>query len=141
MRGSWLLGAPRLLFSVLLGLGAVGEALRGALGGPLLFGAALAGGILFERFVISPIWNFSLRFESNPARTLESSITDEATAVTSFDGNGEGIVSIEVDGQIVQVLARLQPSDRELGVRVRAGQRLRIEEVNASNNHCTVSLL
>jgi hypothetical protein len=137
----WLLSAPRVLFAVLLGLGATGELLRGVLGGSLQLLAALAGGILFERIMIAPAWKFWLRFASNPARTLESAIADEATAVTSFDANGEGIVSIEVDGQVVQILGRLRPDDRSMGARVRAGQRLRIEEVNPANNRCTVSVL
>ena len=50
-----------------------------------------------------------MRFASTPASMLESAVTDEATAVTSFDANGQGIVSVEVDGQIVQILATLQP--------------------------------
>jgi hypothetical protein len=137
----WLLAAPRVLFAVLLGLGATGELLRGVLGGSLQLAAAVAGGILFERILIAPAWKFWLRFASNPARTLESTIADEATAVTSFDANGEGIVSIEVDGQVVQVLGRLRTDDRSMGAKVRAGQRLRIEEVNPANNRCTVSVL
>ncbi|MGH9888488.1 MAG: hypothetical protein ACREBE_23345, partial [bacterium] len=73
--------------------------------------------------------------------TLESAIADEATAVTAFDANGQGIVSLEVDGQVVQILATLQPDDRLLGTRVRAGQRVRIQDVNAAKNCCTVTLL
>lgn len=112
------------------------------LGGPFLFAGALAGGIAFERFIVSPLWNFTMRFASTPATTLESAITGEATAVTSFDANGQGIVSIEVDGQVVQILATLQSNDRLLGgPRVRAGQRVRIDDVNAEKNCCTVSIL
>jgi hypothetical protein len=69
-------------------------------------------------------------------------VSDEATAVTSFDANGQGIISLEVDGQVVQVLATLRPDDRALGpARVRAGQRVRIDEVDAAQNRCTVSLI
>jgi hypothetical protein len=82
-----------------------------------------------------------MRFASLPAQTLESAITDEATAVTAFDANGQGIVAIEVDGQVQQILATLKPDDRLLGTRVRAGQRLRIEDVDAERNRCTVTLL
>jgi hypothetical protein len=112
------------------------------LGGPLLFAAAIAGGLLFERVLVSPLWNFAMRFASTPAVTLESAVTDEATAVTSFDANGQGIVSLEVDGQVVQILATLRPDDRALGTaRIRAGQRVRIEDVDAAKNRCTVSLI
>lgn len=140
-RAFWAITSPRFLFSALLGFGTTGELLHPVLGGPLLFAAALAGAVLFERAIVTPLWNFSMRFASAPAATLESAVTDEATAVTAFDANGQGIVSLEVDGQVVQVLATLQSADRDLGVRVRAGQRVRIEDVNAANNRCTVSLL
>jgi len=138
----WAITSPRFLFSFVLGFGAVGELLRPALGGPLLLLAALGGGVLFERVIVSPLWNFTMRFASAPAVTLESAVTDEATAVTSFDENGQGIVSLEVDGQVVQILATLRPDDRLLGAaRVRAGQRVRIDEVDAEQNRCTVSLI
>ncbi len=138
----WALISPRILFSLALGFGAAGELVSPILpGGVFRAVAALAGALLFERFLVTPLWNFTMRFASQPALTLESAIEDEATAVTSFDANGQGIVSVEVDGQIVQVLATLLPADRSLGVRVRAGQRVRIEDVNASAGRCTVSLI
>jgi hypothetical protein len=47
-----------------------------------------------------------------------------------------------VDGQIQQILATLSANDRLLaGARVRAGQRLRIEDVDAERNRCTVTIL
>ena len=137
----WLVTSPRFLFSLALGFGVVGELMRPMLRGPLLLVAAIAGAVVFERLIVTPLWNFTMRFASTPALTLESAIADEATAVTSFDAQGHGIVSLEVDGQVVQILATLQPSDRDLGVRVRAGQRVRIEDVNPTSNQCTVSAL
>jgi hypothetical protein len=138
----WTITSPRFLFSLVLGFGTAGELLRPVLGGPLLLAAAVAGGVLFERVLVSPLWNLAMRFASAPAVTLESSVADEATAVTSFDANGQGIVSLEVDGQVVQILATLRPDDRALGAaRVRAGQRVRIDEVDAEQNRCTVSLI
>ena len=140
-RAFWAITSPRFLFSLALGFGAVGEATRPVLGGVLQLAVAILGGILFERAIVTPLWNFAMRFASAPARTLESAVADEATAVTAFDANGHGIVSIEVDGQIVQCLATLNRGDQDLGVRVRAGQRVRIEDVNSSQNRCTVSLI
>jgi hypothetical protein len=137
----WSIMSPRFLFSFALGFGAAGELFKSALGGPALFAAAVGGAVLFERLLVSPLWNFTMRFASEPATTLESAITDEATAVTSFDANGQGIVSLEVDGQVHQILATLKASDRLPGTRVRAGQRLRIEDVDAERNRCTVTLL
>jgi hypothetical protein len=133
--------SPRVLFSLALGFGVSGLLLRPFVGEPLLIAGAVLGGILFDRVIVSPLWNFAMRFASKPAATLESAVSDEATAVTAFDHNGEGIVSIEVDGQIVQILATLQPNDRLLGTRIRAGQRVRIEEVNTEKNCCTVSII
>lgn len=139
-RTFWAITSPRVLFSFALGFGVLGEATH-TLGEPVQFVAAILGGLVFERFLVTPLWNFAMRFASTPAQTLESAVTDEATAVTSFDASGQGIVSIEVDGQIVQCLATLTSGDRDLGVRVRAGQRLRIDDVNSAQNRCTVSII
>ena len=140
-RTLWTLTSPRFLFSFALGVGATGLLLRPVLDGPMLLGAALVGGAMFERYVVSPLWNFTMRFASTPASTLESAVASEATAVTSFDANGQGIVSVEVDGQIVQILATLRAHDRQFGgARIRAGQRLHIESVDADRHCCTVSL-
>ena len=133
--------SPRYLFSLALGFGATGELLRPVLGGPMLALVAVLGGIAFERILVTPLWNFTMRFASAPATTLEDAIADEAMAVTAFDANGQGIVSVELDGQVVQILATLQPNDRLLGTRVRAGQRVRIEEVDPAKNCCTVSIV
>lgn len=137
----WAVTSPRFVFSFLLGFGLAGEMLRDHLGGGALAVAALAGAVVFERAIVSPLWGLAMRFASRPAQTLESAVADEAVAVTGFDANGQGIVSVEVDGQVVQILATLQQADRQLGIRVRAGQRVRIEDVNAAANRCTVSLL
>ena len=74
------------------------------------------------------------------ALTLESCPGDDATAVTTFDGRGHGIVSIELDGQVVQLLATLRASERADGRRLTAGARVRIEDVDTVRNRCTVSL-
>jgi hypothetical protein len=133
--------SPRVLFSVCLGLGTAGLVLRPVLGGPLLFAAALAAGVVFERILVTPIWNFAFRFESRPALTLESATGSEATAVSSFDANGQGLISIEVDGQIVQLLGTLRASDREFRPKIPSGTKLRVEDVDADRNRCTVSLI
>jgi hypothetical protein len=140
-RSFWTITSPRFLFSLALGFGTAGELFRPLLGGPFLVAAALVGAVVFERAIVSPLWNLTMRFASTPASTLESAVTDEATAVTSFDQNGQGIVSLEVDGQVVQILATLRADDQLLPARVRAGQRVRIEDVNVTKNSCTVSLI
>ncbi|MEO6876942.1 MAG: hypothetical protein ABI205_00585, partial [Gemmatimonadaceae bacterium] len=89
----WAVASPRHLFSFFLGFGAVGDLLRPMLGGPILLAAAIVGALLFDRVVVSPLWNLSMRFASTPASMLESAVTDDATAVTAFDANGQGIVA------------------------------------------------
>jgi len=140
--GGWFLSflSPRVLFSVLIGIGAAGILLGGLLPDPLRLAAAVAAGFAFELLAVRPVWNFFFRFGSEPALTLESAVTDTATAVTGFNQAGEGVVKIELDGQIVQVLARLSPADRATGTRVHAGDTLVVEEVDAARNCCTVSL-
>jgi len=140
-RALWTIASPRFLFSFALGFGATGIIARQALSGALLAAAAVGGAVLLERALVTPLWSLIMRFASKPAQMLESAVADEATAVTAFDPNGHGIVSLEVDGQIQQILATLSAEDRRLGVRVRAGQRVRIDDVDAERNRCTVSLL
>ena len=108
--------------------------------GIILCGSALAIGIVFERALVTPLWNFAFRFASNPALTLESAIMSDATAVTAFDAHGQGLIAVEVDGRLVQLLGTLQQVDKELRSKVVAGSRLRIEAVDAARNRCTVSL-
>jgi hypothetical protein len=133
--------SPRVAFSVLVGFGATGLLLRGMLGEPALLAAALGGGIAFEWLLVAPVWRFFFRFASAPAETLESIVSDEARAVTSFDADGHGLVAVELDGQVVQLLATLNASERSAARKVRAGDRLRIEAVDDTRNRCTVTYL
>jgi hypothetical protein len=138
---AWQLMSPRIIFSILFGVGVAGKIFRPLLGGIPLLLLAIAGGLAFERFLAMPIWNFVMRFGSNPAMTLESAITGEATVVSSFDAKGDGLVAVEINGHLVQLLATLQSSENASGTRVRAGDRVRIEDIDAARNRCTVSRL
>jgi hypothetical protein len=130
--------SPRLLFSFLVGFGA-GGILASALNEPLRLVAAVAAGIAFEALLVGPLWRFLFRFESREASTLETAIEDEARAVTGFDANGNGLVALELDGQLVQLLATLAPDERARGVRIRSGDVVRISEVDAERGRCTVT--
>lgn len=140
-RGLLALLSPRPIFSLLLGFGAVGLIFGSLVGGALLLGVAALGGLLFELVLVRPVWNFLFRFESTPALTLESCIGDEARAATSFDAKGNGVIALELDGQVVQLLGSLRPEDRDAGIRIRAGDPVRIDEVDAERNRCTVRLV
>ena len=130
--------SPRLLFSLMVGFGAGGIAAT-ALGEPFRFGAAILAAAAFETLAVGPLWRFLFRFESRPAATLESVVEDEARAVTGFDANGCGLVAVDVDGQVIQLLATLAPDDRSRGVRIRSGDMVRIAEVDAARGRCTVT--
>jgi hypothetical protein len=130
--------SPRLLFALLVGFGA-GGIIGTPLGEPFRFGAAILAAVGFETLLVGPLWRFLFRFESQPAATLESAIEDEARAVTGFDANGCGLVAVDVDGQIIQLLATLATDDRERGVRIRSGDMVRIAEVDPARGRCTVT--
>jgi hypothetical protein len=132
--------SPRLLFAFLLGFGVVGLAVHALVAGTLLLVIALAGGVAVERLLVRPVWNLALRFASNPALTLESAVTSEGTAVTAFDASGNGIVSLEIDGQVVQLLGSVAAGERERAGRIRAGDRVLVEDVDTVRNRCTVSV-
>jgi hypothetical protein len=132
---------PRVAFSVLVGFGAAGLLLRPLLPEPGLLVASLGAGLVFEWGLVAPLWRFLFRFASAPAQTLESVVSDEARAVTSFDANGNGLVAVELDGQVVQLLATLKSTERAAARQVRAGDRLRVEAVDDTRNRCTVTYL
>lgn len=137
----WLLMTPRFLFALLLGFGLAGVLLQSVLGGTLLLAAAVLGAVVVERALVNPLWKLALRFASNPATTLDGAIESDAVAVSNFDRNGQGIIAVEVDGHVQQVLATLCAADQAAGARVRAGQRVRIDEVDGERQRCSVSLL
>lgn len=134
---SWL--SPRVLFNFLVGFGATGLIAERLVGPVLALPIAALGGIGFEAFVVRPIFNSLFRFESQPAQTLGSALMSEGRAVTGFDANGNGLISLELGGEIVQVLGTQLKDERAAGVRIRAGDIVRIEEVDDSRNRCTVS--
>ena len=129
--------SPRVLFSLLVGFGA-GGLLGEPLGAWLQLIAAIVGATVFEALLVRPLWRFLFRFESRPALTLESAIEDDARAVTAFDASGCGLVALEVVGQIVQLLATLNADERTRGVRVRAGDVVRVADVDPARGRCTV---
>jgi len=132
---------PRVVFSILVGFGAAGMLLRPLLPEPGLLAASLGAGFAFEWGLVAPVWRFLFRFASEPAETLETIVSDEARAVTSFDTNGNGLVAVELDGQVVQLRATLNAEERASARKVRAGDRLRIEAVDETRNRCTVTYL
>ncbi|MFL5505198.1 MAG: hypothetical protein ACJ79B_00185 [Gemmatimonadaceae bacterium] len=134
---SWL--SPRVLFNLLVGFGATGLIVERLVGPFLALPIAALGAFAFETIVVRPIFNSLFRFESDPAQTLESAIMSEARAVTGFDKHGNGLIALELGGEVIQILGTLTRDERTAGVRVRAGDAVRIEEVDGARNRATVS--
>jgi hypothetical protein len=134
---SWL--SPRVLFNFLVGFGATGLLVERLVGPVLALPIAVVGGVAFEALVVRPLFNSLFRFESRPAQTLESALMSEGRAVTGFDSRGNGLISLELGGEVVQVLGTQLSQERASGVRIRAGDIVRIEEVDSTRNRCTVS--
>lgn len=139
--GNWLssLFSPRVLFALLVGFGA-GGLLAAPLGEPWRAGAAVLAAAAFEGLLVGPLWRMLFRFESSPAATLETAIEDDARAVMGFDANGQGLVALDVDGQVVQLLATLSSEDRARGARVRSGDLVRVSSIDAARHRCTVRI-
>jgi len=131
--------SPRVLFALLVGFGA-GGLLASPLGEPWRAGAAVLAAAAFEGLLVGPLWRMLFRFESSPAATLESTIEDDARAVMGFDANGQGLVALDVDGQVVQLLATLNAEDRARGARVRSGDLVRVSSIDAARHRCTVRI-
>lgn len=129
---------PRLLFSLALGAGATGLLTRHWLGGALLAGVAIAGAVVFESLFVRPLWTFAFRFAGRPAAMLESALYERATVATAFDADGYGLVTVPLDGQVRQVLARLPEAERS-GPRLHAGDTVRVTDVDLAAQRVTVS--
>jgi hypothetical protein len=127
------------MFNFLVGFGATGLIVERLVGPVFALPIAALGGMGFEAFIVRPLFNSLFRFESQPAQTLESALMSEGRAVTGFDANGNGLIALELGGEVVQVLGTQLIGDRQAGVRIRAGDIVRIEEVDDSRNRCTVS--
>jgi hypothetical protein len=121
--------SPRAIFSLALGFGAIGMTVS-FLPPILAILVAGAGAILFERLLVEPYWNAMFKFASTPAKNLESVKGATATANTNFDANGQGLIELELDGQVRQVLGTLQDKTSS----VSRGQQVRIEAVNKDGN-------
>lgn len=133
------LPSPRAVFSVLALYGAMGNALvhAGRLA-PVLAGfVALLPALAVERFVVSPLWNLMFRFQGEPSSPLHELLMQDAKAVTVFR-NGRGIVAVERDGRLVQFMARL--AEDQVALRVRVGERLRVDEVDGTKECLVVRL-
>jgi len=134
--------SPRVLFSVMIGAGLTGLLLEGEpLPGAFRDVVALIGGVLFERFVVQPYWNALMTFQSRPARSLGSVAMTHAQAMTDFDQVGQGLVALEFEGEVRQLLATQVTYEHAAGLRIKRGDLLQLDTVDEAHNRCTVSTL
>ncbi|THF67617.1 hypothetical protein E7T06_20165 [Deinococcus sp. Arct2-2] len=141
-----LMTSPRVVFSVVLGFGLVGLLLTGVTASAtwpavVVFVLAAVGGLAFERWLTGPYWNALMTFQSRPARSLGSAVMSAGQAVTDFDRSGNGLVQLEFEGEIRQLLALQTPAEHTRGVRIKRGDRVRLEAIDEERNRCTVSSL
>ncbi len=142
--GSAVMGllSPLTLFSAALGTGATGLLLGAIVRSSVLLAlAAVLGGIILYAAVVQPIYRVIFGFASRPAEALEGAVAKSAEAMTRFDARGQGIVKVNVDGQIVRLLAHLDPEDAKNGVAVSPGESLVVISVDSAKNVCQVTRL
>ena len=134
-----------MIFSLLFGFGACGVVLHSVAAHWPVFVlplVAVAGACVFEWYAVQPLWRMLFGFASTPAQTLESIVLEEGQAVTNFDASGDGVIVVNLDGQVRQLLGKLAPEDLDAGAtRIRAGDRVFIRAVDPRRNSCTVSRL
>ncbi|MDR3688582.1 MAG: hypothetical protein P4L46_04325 [Fimbriimonas sp.] len=142
-KGSLLLSvlavSPLDVFSFAVGAGAVGLAFRHMLGGTPQAIAAVVGALVFDYGIVKPMMANLLRFSSSPSAGLEGQVAHVATAVTHFDTSGRGLVRIQMDGQISQLLATIDNAELHRGVQVNKGDEVVVIEVDALKNTCRVT--
>ena len=134
--------SPVTLFSLCVGVGATGLLLRPLhLADIVRAPLSVLGGLLFYGLLIRPLWGLIFQFASTPARALEGSVAGVAEALSRFDAGGKGLVRLTVDGQIVRVLAYLEPDERGEAVLVQPGDTLTVVSVDGHANTCRVARL
>jgi hypothetical protein len=131
--------SPLDVFSFCAGAGLAAFLFRPYLAKPWLPIPAVIGALLFDIFVTRMIMNTITNFAAAPSSGLEGTVATEGLAMTTFDRNGKGLVKLTLDGQIVQLLATLEPVERNAGVQVRKGDTLLIVEVDSAKNCCMVT--
>jgi hypothetical protein len=94
---------------------------------------------MMDFVLVKPLFKVAFGFASNPAEGLEGMVSQSGEAATGFDRDGKGLVKLCLDGQTVQVLATLDQSELEAGVKVRKGDPLIVIEVDSRRNVCRVT--
>ena len=132
---TWL--SPAYICGAIIGFGATGTLVSPILQGWLRLVAALAGAYIICSFCIRPLLTGLQKWASLPAKTLTDAMLENGTAVTDFDSKGYGLVRLNLDGQIIQLLGQLAPEEQS-GARVRSGETLFVRSVDPAKQRCVV---
>jgi hypothetical protein len=132
---TWL--SPAYLAGAIIGFGATGTLVEPILHGWLQLGAALVGAYILCFFCIRPLLTGVQKWASLPAKTLTDALLENGIAVTDFDAKGYGLVRLNLDGQVVQLLGQLAPEEQS-AARVRSGETLFVRSVDPAKQRCVV---
>ncbi len=131
--------SPLNIFAFCLAFGAAGLLIGPHLQASIALVAAIVVGLTFTFALIRPLMGFLLKFESTPALGLEGAKSRQVTAVSGFDDSGRGIVLVELDGQLRQVLAQLDKDELKKNVKVQKSDSLMVIDVDTAANKVVVS--
>jgi len=128
------------LMSFCLGAGATGLILRDLHYSSMLTALAAAlGAVAFYALIVKPLFALAFKVASTPSKALEGATATTATAASKFDNSGRGIIKLNIDGQIVRVLAMLDADDRIDADQIKPGDSLTVTSVDGHTNTCTVA--
>jgi len=134
-----LIPSPLDIFSLCFGAGAAGLLATGHVASSWLPFIAVFGALLFAFGIVRPFFGVLMNFASEPSDGLEGTVAMTAEAITKFDAEGRGLVRVNMEGQLVQLLGRLCPEEIESAQIVRKGDQLVITEVDAKKGTCVVT--
>lgn len=135
---SMFIPSPLDIFSLVLGAGATGVFLGDRLESRLTILAAIVGALFFNFLIVRPIMGVLMRFASKPSEGLEGALATVGEAASKFDSQGQGLVKLTIDGQVVQLLGILDSTEADRKEPVLPGDPLLVVNVDATRNRCRV---
>ena len=133
---SWI--SPMTIFSVCLGTGASGLLLVAHLGKPLTALIAVLCGVGFYALITKPLMRIVLGFASRPAGNLAGAVAQNAIAMSRFDAQGRGMVTVTIDGELKRLLAYQDTQDVQNAVPIVPGDVLVVVSIDPQKNTCAV---
>ncbi len=130
---------PLGIFAFCLGAGLAGLLFLKVVAAPNIYAVALLGGVAFNFLIVRQIVALASKFASKPSEGLEGLIASSAEAITRFDEHGMGMVRVVMEGQVVQLLATLDPAEHASGIQVQKGDQVVLLEVDGKKNTCCVT--